>query len=255
MLKKIRKLVSNWSQLSNLGQSPTIKTSYVWFFAVPVLMKLISRMDSNLNFVILNQEIPLTLELPFSLKCLFYSSVCFSVANLIYTYYCPNFIKNYKTYTDYKTDGKTSTQLISEFKQWVLPKDISVLGFSLIKPEDLPDYTDKNHGSSYITAHSFITNYIPVDTSDKRYHPFKVLEQVNSLEDKHKNYFSLFDPPDKEITKPFTSTIEANAFEDIRNYIDNLKFLIRSICAAFYLIGFLILGYLAFQNIWYVISN
>ena len=59
----ILKMSLKWKTLSILGENRLVKSSYIWFIAVPVLAKLLSEMPKE---VVLNNGLIIKMSLPFS---------------------------------------------------------------------------------------------------------------------------------------------------------------------------------------------
>ncbi|MBD3337899.1 MAG: hypothetical protein GF353_02245 [Candidatus Lokiarchaeota archaeon] len=111
-----------WSQLNKIGKLKIFKSAYFWIFIVPILAKVLMHIEETVIINIFNTDIRLSIGLPFSWKLFYFSSVSFSVATLIYSFKCPEFIKEYKNYKSYIESGKSSRQLHGEINKFVTDK-------------------------------------------------------------------------------------------------------------------------------------
>ena len=66
----------NWKLISILGKSKIVNKSMVFLFVVPIIAKVISKVDKDLTFKIFNQKIDIVLQLPFNWKMLFSQLFC-----------------------------------------------------------------------------------------------------------------------------------------------------------------------------------
>ncbi len=107
----------SWSNLNKWGKNRVLKTSYFWFFLVPIAAKALSKIENTLDFYIYGQYLEIFFELPFSWIVFYFSAVAFSIASLIYQKYCPLMVREYNDYDDYKRTGRDSAYLISQANQ------------------------------------------------------------------------------------------------------------------------------------------
>ncbi|ROR70441.1 hypothetical protein EDB59_1095 [Vibrio crassostreae] len=97
-----------WTLVKILGNSNIVKSNYVWIFVLPFIAKNIDNINKTLN---------LDLAITFSLSRLFYASLCFAIATLIYQLRCPLMIKenaNFRTFTE---DGKNVQHIVEYHEQ------------------------------------------------------------------------------------------------------------------------------------------
>ncbi|EMK6583449.1 hypothetical protein V9K46_004330 [Vibrio parahaemolyticus] len=97
----IKRSQLGWSLLSGLGKSKFIKTFNIWFVIIPIAAKLIEKFPDALNFNLFGQSLSLTWGLPFSWQALYLAALFFTLANVIYTIFCPAIIKNYESFNDF----------------------------------------------------------------------------------------------------------------------------------------------------------
>ncbi len=110
-LSKIKNLSSpSWSKLRGFGESRILKSSYFWIAFVPLIAKLFRYINTvNIEFI------KLDLELPFSWQMFFWGAFFASIANLIYSFKCPNIIKMFEDYSEFEDSGRGEQQLLNIF--------------------------------------------------------------------------------------------------------------------------------------------
>ena len=64
--------------------------------------KLLSKLPNEISFKPIDKIYTITLELPFNWQLLWISSLLFVIAYILYLIYCPQFIKTYSSFKDYK---------------------------------------------------------------------------------------------------------------------------------------------------------
>lgn len=103
-----------WSQISQIHSTEVVKSMYVWLFIVPILVKALSEVPSDINFLIAGQEIPIKMELPFSFFCFYLSAFFFVISNLIFHAKCPQLIKDHSSWRSFAEHGK-GTEHLSDY--------------------------------------------------------------------------------------------------------------------------------------------
>jgi hypothetical protein len=104
-----------WSDLRSLGNSKTIKSSYIWTFIVPVLAKLLAKIGPEVQLELLGYKWDFTFALPFSWEMFYFGAVAFAVASVIYRIGCPDLIRNYRNYEEYRASGNEDFFLLGRF--------------------------------------------------------------------------------------------------------------------------------------------
>ena len=103
-----------WSYLYSISKSKIIRSSYVWFFIVPVFARMLSKIQSTLTIELFGQ-ITLCLRLPFTWQLFFFGATFISLGNLVYVLRCPTILKKYRNFSDFQKEGRTSIQLIEMY--------------------------------------------------------------------------------------------------------------------------------------------
>lgn len=91
-----------WMRLRAWGSSRAIKSSYLWFFAVPLAARFCEKLPATIEVSILGTPIDLTLRLPFRWTILFWMSACFAAGELLYLLFCPLVVRAYGSFTDFR---------------------------------------------------------------------------------------------------------------------------------------------------------
>ncbi|HCG6973394.1 hypothetical protein [Vibrio parahaemolyticus] len=100
-----------WNLVRNLAESKVVGSSFIWLFIVPLSAKLLSNVKETVDFTLFGEQVTITTTLPFSWQLLFLSACCFTIANIVYSIFCPEVFKNYRTYAEFKESGKTLLQV------------------------------------------------------------------------------------------------------------------------------------------------
>lgn len=112
-----------WELLSLFGKSRLIKTSYIWFILIPILAKSIEKFKalvstgtfSNEWIIFLNS----ILALPFEWKYLYYSSVFFALATVLYAIFCPKLLQKFSNWSEAESEGCGVDTLVYLFSNWL----------------------------------------------------------------------------------------------------------------------------------------
>ncbi len=101
----------NWSTLKAIQNNKIVKSTYIWLFIVPLLAKILSKIDANLYLDIAGKVYEIDLVLPFSWKLFFLSALCFVAGNILFVAFCPKLIKDYNHLGEFLATGKTEGNL------------------------------------------------------------------------------------------------------------------------------------------------
>jgi hypothetical protein len=103
----IQKHAYSWSSLRAIGASKAAKSSVVWFFLIPLLVRVGGSLPDSVHIPFVDQNVELVLDVPFSWIALFFAATFFTVGNVIYALFCPTIIKSYRDYSGFveKTGG------------------------------------------------------------------------------------------------------------------------------------------------------
>lgn len=112
--KRLDSLTPIWSDLGKLGNNRVVRSSMVWMFVVPVLAKVLVPINS-IELSLGGAPFMVSLSLPFSWKFLYGAALSFGIASILFSLWCPRFIKHYSTPVDLEEAKKGSRTLIDNF--------------------------------------------------------------------------------------------------------------------------------------------
>lgn len=113
--KNLDKIIS-WENISILGKSKFIQSFSIWFIVTPILAKIFE----NINQVSFRGAI-INIGMPFTFEVFYLCSLFFLIANMLYLFKCPTFIKNYLNTNDFiikETKEAANCVLESLFKPY-----------------------------------------------------------------------------------------------------------------------------------------
>ena len=73
-----------------------------WFAAVPIILAVTEGIEHPITLTPLNTANPIELQLPFKWQILWWGSLAYAIAYMIYQLRCPAFIKLYRSYGEYR---------------------------------------------------------------------------------------------------------------------------------------------------------
>ena len=97
--------IPSWKRLNDLGKSRTLRSSLIWIFIVPIVAKFLQRFPQEITIRLNETDLVFSLQLPFSWTLLFYSSVFFAAASLVYGFNVPELIREYDDYESFTKSG------------------------------------------------------------------------------------------------------------------------------------------------------
>jgi hypothetical protein len=106
-------LLGHWQFFKDFFKIGFLRYLLFWFAVVPIFVKLFSGLPEHLK--IPGTEHFLTFSLPFTWWFLWLASLSYFVAFVLFQAFCPQFIKRYPSYTEYKAHGHSPRWVIWEF--------------------------------------------------------------------------------------------------------------------------------------------
>ncbi|WP_143829433.1 hypothetical protein [Zhongshania aliphaticivorans] len=107
-----------WEAYRDFFQIQFLRYLVVWFSLVPAAAAILKDVPKTITLNATHPPIIIALELPFSWQALWFSSVFFMAALILYLLFCPKFIKKYHSYSDYQKyehDGRWITREAARF--------------------------------------------------------------------------------------------------------------------------------------------
>ena len=214
--KRVSANEGGWSDLVALGSSKILRSSYLFFILVPLVVALIDQMSKifGIEFVI-----------SYRWLMLFWAAVFASIANVIYSLFCPRFIKLAPSYKDYMSGG---------YQGW----DLNLFLRSAYHGHLGQEPEDEN-----VMLHKIF-----------ELGQFKLGWKSLAIPDSHVerivNY--LRGGVDRSTSN---STIQesAVAYQFVRGVIDLKYPRTRQLCRSLYFVSFALVGIIAVQNIYWVL--
>lgn len=162
IMKQCTRGNADWMTLRNIGQHRAVRSSFLWFILVPLLAKLLAQVDSENTISVLGSTFTISLDLPFSWKVFYFSSVAVAAATAVYVAYCPSIIRTRKDFAEFaRRDGKSQIILRKLMVEYVMLGD----GRRSDRDRHLSTFTtlfcsqiDKNNHQ--VTPDTLIANYI-----------------------------------------------------------------------------------------------
>ncbi len=219
----LKETVPSWTDLRSYGSSRILNTSYFWMIVVPLAAKLFSHIPDTIHLPFLEKTLALGIGLPFSWKILFFSSLSFSIANSIYSFFCPRIVKDYRTFAAYNEDRWSRDKIIDYF----IRQNLTAYGNS---PEGFFAWFDD--ASKFFNNHSTEPAEFPTLTRD--------VAGVRTFLSYLKGV---------KIAKNH----DRDAFYDTLENANDLMKPSRILSWLFYLAGFTMVGIILVQNVWFVI--
>ncbi len=238
----INKLFLRWQTLSKVGNSRVFKTSFIWLLIVPFFAKLFHSIET-ISFNFFGKDYVLDLTLSFSFQMLFFSAIFATIGQILYTIYAPTLISNYDSYNEFKEEGKGLEQLKVEYK--FLLKKAVFIDFSK-NIEKMINLTEKLIESFHDSTQGFTPS---IDSQIIEY-SLKSEDEIAGF--KYISKRKIHETIDKLKVE---EEKQSQLFWFIRDEVDTLSPWARFFISIFYLISFVILGLIAFENIYYVTTQ
>lgn len=103
---------SHWQHLKVLFNPIVTRLFIAWFAIAPIVLRLTERLPETIQ---VTKDIQLKLGLPFNWAVLWWASLAYAVAFVIYTAFCPKFIKDYPDFDSYSDRGHSPRWLVWEY--------------------------------------------------------------------------------------------------------------------------------------------
>lgn len=250
--------IPDWEMLRIFGQNKLLKSSYFWFFFVPICAKALQGLPDPIILYFpdsirsLSQPVELDggftirLSLPFTWQAMFFASVSFSIASILFAWRCPPLIRDFTNPTDFTDKGR------SPFHIWSYLKET--------RTQELPESLERNglYGNSSL-GESLRTPYFHNENDMKIAWRHFVPNDNKFLEQQRDEYFKeqmTPDGPDDEYAipdtpwhRPISDDHFKLLFYGARHEMQVMDIKFRIACATFYTLGFAAILIIACENI------
>ncbi len=125
-----------WRKLVAILDTKFFASIYLWFFAIPILAKICAQFNNTITIYPFGSKegLIITLELPFDWYILYFASFMFLLARLIYSMFCPVFLREFHNAGDAIAKGITVQQIIEQssdflrkyFSKWRRPTKVEL---------------------------------------------------------------------------------------------------------------------------------
>ena len=243
-----------WETIASIQKSKLVKGVAIWFLIVPILAKFIESEK-------IQSYIPADLGLPFSWGFFYIASTAFFISFVIYSLKSPEIIKNYTGLDDYLLKNGSTQYLKTLFIKIIKDK----------KNEDKEKFILKflSNDRIHFSQNSYLTEGNQCSFKDlfKSISPFDKNKNIENLFKKDEDKI-LYQKISKEISNDWKSFIlrEVNLSrepnnENLPEYFSYLREIAstnnsytRWVISILYIIGFVSLAYVAYENILFVFN-
>lgn len=212
-----------WSAIARMGESSIVRSSYLWFLAVPVAAKVLNSVNQTLDLQILGTTLTLTLDLPFSWALFFFAALFFALGTALYSLRVPSFITQFPTGAEFLAGERESHDLFSHARQVM-----SLMG----KSESL--HASLSTGDLYklsTTQQQLIQDLCECESGESQYTPHLSWQKISRLE-----------------------IDQRAAFWVVHRHADQVRTSSRLLVSPSYLIGGLFLGTVTILNVVFAIK-
>jgi len=116
-----------WDSVVSIGKNPMLRSSYIFFVLVPVAVTVLTEYTDVTSF---------ETHLSWRWLSLFWAAAAASLANIIFEVFCPEFVKRYRSFHEFKSAGFGSHDFGTLFK--LAAPDVSLMPEEC--PEDINSY-------------------------------------------------------------------------------------------------------------------
>lgn len=214
-------LAPRWSRLTEMGNSRILRTSFIWFLAVPPLANLFSRIGPELQISVLGTDWTLRFDLPFSWKVFYFAAAAFTVATTLFYFRCPEIIRRYDSFAQFDAEGKGSRQVRDYFLDFLARRRLDQVSGAVV------------------------TGYLTEFTHE--YSEPGMQGSLSDVEVEHRGHLI-----DLVIESHLDSALVSDAFWYVRSIANRANPISAIVCGVFFLLGFGLIAVVLVQNFIYV---
>ncbi len=101
-----------WSLIRGLGKNRIVRSSYVWMVGVPIAARLVHALKERVVEGGWARQVVESLHLPFAWQLLFWASVLWAVATVLFDLRCPGIIRDYADWGEFEAAGRDDKHLL-----------------------------------------------------------------------------------------------------------------------------------------------
>jgi hypothetical protein len=101
-MEKLKERIMGWQWFRDFFKITIFRYFVTWFALIPVIAKISEKLPKEILIPLKQNTYVITLELPFKWQILWFSSLFFVTAYILYIIFVPNFITKYFSLTYYK---------------------------------------------------------------------------------------------------------------------------------------------------------
>lgn len=237
-------IIPKWSQLSAFGNSKILSTSYIWLAIVPIGAKLLSSVNEQ---VVLFGGLTINMTLPFSWKAFFFAAISFSIANLAYRITCPEPLKLFKDWSDFKQKGSPLGSLNAALSSYFLSSvDRSGTKETLKETGVVKQFIILER--QYCSPHVF-------ENGEKQTDIITSIEIAINVDDEELDHMYYINMSQKVLDLKPIALFEGKYFWTSQQILDDTYIKLRIVTSAFYILGASLLSWVFVSNVIYVILS
>ena len=240
--------MNNWKFIAKYGKNKIVQRTYIFLFLVPFLITTLVKFD--LSIVIE--------AIPFSWHMFFYSSVFFTLGNLVYQIFAPSIIKDNNSYLEFSTESKNWDHMNMYSEELKIPFDSYRTDLKNFRGQSYHDIFTKEQNEEFIKT---------VPASKHRMYNFLYeyyRQQKTTTPPSNLGFGHVPDNPqfNFETYKHYGQELNRNtiynlrvAFWKIYEFANTERNTSRIICLIFYVIGTILISLVTINSIYIVIKN
>lgn len=240
--------MNNWKFITRYGKNKIVQRTYIFLFLVPFLITTLVKFD-------LSRIIE---AIPFSWHMFFYSSVFFTLGNLVYQLFAPSIIKDNNSYYDFSLESKNWDHLDLYAEELNIPFDDYTAELKSYRGERYHDIFTKEQNDTFIQSvpaskhrmYNFLYEYFrkqKTTTPPSRLGFGHVADNPTLNFETYKHYGEELDRNSKHNLKV--------AFWKVYEFAKTERNTSRTICLILYIIGTALISLVTINSIYIVVKN
>lgn len=104
----------SWAPLRRWGNHVLVRSAPVWALVIPLLTTWLAPIALRRDAVVLGENLPIRLGLPFNWLTLYLAILTFTAVRAIYAWRCPAIIRRFESFSDFRASHLGITQLVHQ---------------------------------------------------------------------------------------------------------------------------------------------